>query len=502
MYIQYASLRARANAAALAGIVFSAYLNAVVLSVGSAMIVSLADGAEHYALSWNLFYLFSAISMPIAGRLGDLFGKKMIYGCGIALCVIGSALSFFIGSMLQFAIVRGIIGFGYGIILASGVAILGEVNAPQERGRYVALYSTMIGLSQALFPAITGWIAEKAGWEWSFLPGLPIGLCALWLTLKYVPSIHKKTDMIDWPGIFLLIAASFLLVSAVNGSGALGFGLTGGQCMAGFFVCLLIFIYVERKSKNPIMPPALFRNKTFVLSTIAVFGLYMAFYPLNTYKSLLGAGVLQLGTTKNALLMSVQFVAMTIASLFSGKVVDKTGKLKTLTLLSLLLLIIAYFGLVFAGVGTPVALVAVYYALIGVGTGHLVYAFTLFLQRDLPTELIGAGIGTNGFAQKIGGTLGSSFSNMLFTSAWLSAFGAIGNSEQAILKDYSFLLDPTKASGLLRLLDDAGNNGSAVIEVLREGFSCSVQESWKVCIAGVFICLLATLFLPPDSSNL
>lgn len=125
MYIQNESIRLKANAATLIGVVFAAYLNAVVIAVGSVIIVSLPDGAKYYNFSWNLFYLFSAIAMPIAGRFGDLLGKRLLYSIGLSLCLGGTVIITTVSNMLQFAVIRSVIGVGYGIILSISVAILG-----------------------------------------------------------------------------------------------------------------------------------------------------------------------------------------------------------------------------------------------------------------------------------------------------------------------------------------------------------------------------------------
>lgn len=413
-----------ANIAALTGILFSAYLNAVVLTAASSMIVALPDGARYYALSWNLFYLLGAVSMPLAGRLGDILGKKWVFSTGIALCLAGAGASFFVGSMVQFVAARSVIGFGYGVILANGVSILGEVNPPESRGRYVALYSAMIGVGQAVFPSAAGWIIETWGWRWVFPLGAMVGLPALLLTLRAVPAPRLTGGVrIDWTGVALLVGTGTCLVMAVNRPQDLLPGLRWWHCVLAAAVFAGLLVKAEQRAALPIMPLSLFKNRTFVLSTAAVFALYMAFYPLNTYKSLLGAGVLRLGTLENGLLMSVQFVAMALCSGLSGKLVDRTGRLKELTLLALAIAAGGYAGLCFVRPDTPAAAVGLYYALIGASTGHLVYAFPLFVQLALPDSQRGTGVGVSGFAQKIGGTIGSSVANLWFSTVWGGVLG-------------------------------------------------------------------------------
>lgn len=308
---------------------------------------------------------------------------------------------------------------GYGVILANGVSILGEVNPPESRGRYVALYSAMIGVGQAVFPSAAGWIIETWGWRWVFPLGAMVGLPALLLTLRAVPAPRLTGGVrIDWTGVALLVGTGTCLVMAVNRPQDLLPGLRWWHCVLAAAVFAGLLVKAEQRAALPIMPLSLFKNRTFVLSTAAVFALYMAFYPLNTYKSLLGAGVLRLGTLENGLLMSVQFVAMALCSGLSGKLVDRTGRLKELTLLALAIAAGGYAGLCFVRPDTPAAAVGLYYALIGASTGHLVYAFPLFVQLALPDSQRGTGVGVSGFAQKIGGTIGSSVANLWFSTVW------------------------------------------------------------------------------------
>lgn len=485
--IQDLRRRRMANIAALTGILFSAYLNAVVLTAASSMIVALPDGARYYALSWNLFYLLGAVSMPLAGRLGDILGKKWVFSTGIALCLAGAGASFFVGSMVQFVAARSVIGFGYGVILANGVSILGEVNPPESRGRYVALYSAMIGVGQAVFPSAAGWIIETWGWRWVFPLGAMVGLPALLLTLRAVPAPRLTGGVrIDWTGVALLVGTGTCLVMAVNRPQDLLPGLRWWHCVLAAAVFASLLVKAEQRAALPIMPLSLFKNRTFVLSTAAVFALYMAFYPLNTYKSLLGAGVLRLGTLENGLLMSVQFVAMALCSGLSGKLVDRTGRLKELTLLALAIAAGGYAGLCFVRPDTPAAAVGLYYALIGASTGHLVYAFPLFVQLALPDSQRGTGVGVSGFAQKIGGTIGSSVANLWFSTVWGGVLGGCAAAAQAVLGDYAFLLDETARSTAAERLRQAGvTEIPELIAGLQGGLAAGIRCAWLLCLAGV-----------------
>lgn len=496
--IQDLRRRRMANIAALTGILFSAYLNAVVLTAASSMIVALPDGARYYALSWNLFYLLGAVSMPLAGRLGDILGKKWVFSTGIALCLAGAGASFFVGSMVQFVAARSVIDFGYGVILANGVSILGEVNPPESRGRYVALYSAMIGVGQAVFPSAAGWIIETWGWRWVFPLGAMVGLPALLLTLRAVPAPRLTGGVrIDWTGVALLVGTGTCLVMAVNRPQDLLPGLRWWHCVLAAAVFASLLVKAEQRAALPIMPLSLFKNRTFVLSTAAVFALYMAFYPLNTYKSLLGAGVLRLGTLENGLLMSVQFVAMALCSGLSGKLVDRTGRLKELTLLALAIAAGGYAGLCFVRPDTPAAAVGLYYALIGASTGHLVYAFPLFVQLALPDSQRGTGVGVSGFAQKIGGTIGSSVANLWFSTVWGGVLGGCAAAAQAVLGDYAFLLDETARSTAAERLRQAGvTEIPELIAGLQGGLADGIRCAWLLCLAGVAVCAAFTLFLP------
>lgn len=505
MVIENTALRLRVNIATLLGIFFSAYLNAVVMAVSPDMIVAFADGTRYYALSWNLFYLFGAIAMPLSGRLGHLFGKKYVYMAGIACCLGGTAYSTLIHSMLEFAIARTIIGFGYGIILSSGTVILGEINPEESRAKYVALYSTMVGVSQALFPPLASILAEQIGWRWVFGFGIVIGAIPLVMLCTYMPRpLPTHHERIDGRGILFLSLTSTALVLAVNGPEVLLPGVKVWQCLLAACIFGAVFIFIEHGNACAVIPLSLFKNQIFLICCAAVFGLYVAFYPLNTFKTLLGAGVLCLNSFENGLLMAVQFVAMTVTSVISGRLVARTGRLRTVTEATILLTLLGFIGLIFTNGNTPPFAVGIYYVCIGAGTGHLVYAFTLFLQNNLPQHDVGMAIGTNGFMQKIGGTMGSFLSNLAFAGMWtrmtasrLSEVSGLSNTARKLLQDYSFLLKEEETANAMSHLTGCAE---VLVQELRDIFAQSIQRAWIVCALGIVFCFVMVCFLPKDKA--
>ncbi|MGM9661689.1 MAG: MFS transporter [Oscillospiraceae bacterium] len=506
MVIENTALRLRVNVATLLGIFFSAYLNAVVTAVSPDMIVAFADGSRYYALSWNLFYLLAAVAMPLSGRLSQLLGKKFAYMAGIACCLAGTAYSALVRSMAEFTIARAVIGFGYGSILSTGVAILGEINPAETRAKYVAFYSTMVGLSQAIFPPLAGILAGTVGWRWVFWIGVVIGAVPLLMLQAYMPRpALSRRERVDWWGILLLSLTSAAFVLAVNGPEVLLPGAKAWHCLLAALVLGTAFVLVERGNSGAVIPLSLFKNRLFLVCCAAVFGLYVATYPLNTFKTLLGTGVLCLDSLDNGLLMSVQFVAMTVASVVSGRIVAKTGRLRAVTEAALVVTFLGFAGLIFTKVGTPPFAVGACYACIGAGTGHLVYAFTLFLQNNVPQDEVGMAIGTNGFIQKIGGTIGSSLANLAFTGLWTTLSGArlaqtagLSDTAGSLLSDYAFLLKEEETTKAACCLADRAE-AEMLVRQLRDIFAQSIQRAWLVCAAGIVLCFVMVRFLPKDA---
>lgn len=509
MVIENISVRLRVNIAALLGIFFSAYLNAIVTAISPDMIVAFKDGTAYYALSWNLFYLFGAIAMPLSGRLSLTFGKKRLFIVGILLCILGTLCATLVISMAQFALTRCIIGAGYGIILSVGVAVLGEINPPESRAKYMAMYSTMVGLSQMAFPPLASLVASFASWRLVFAFGVILGIIPAIMLQRNMPSplSHQKVS-IDWRGIVLLSLCCAAIVLALTGAGHFLSGLNRGHFIIAAIVFLLLFLKAEQHSPCPVIPLTLFKNKHFLFCAVAVFGLYIAFYPLNTFKTLLGTGVLQLDPVYNSLLMSVQFVGMCIFSILSGQLVSRTGKLKLITVLALLVTLLGFGGLIVTGMATSPLFVGVCYFFIGAGTGHLVYAFTLFLQNSLPVEIVAIAIGTTGFLQKVGGTLGNAFSDLAFETHWIhtaeKVLSSMSMSEAQcnLLKDYAFLLSSSASDTAMQAFSSfSAEEVLLLFQHLRQTFAIALHRPWIVCASGLILCFLMVLLLPNDKKD-
>src|SRR5215831_14546435 len=266
-------VRMRVLGAVMVG-VFLAALDQTVVGTALPRIITDLGGNGLYTWAFTAYLLTSTISGPLYGKLSDLFGRRPIFQLGVAIFMIGSLLAGLSQEMWQLVVARGVQGLGAGALFPIALAVIADLFAPSERGRYQGLFGAVFGLSVLVGPAIGGLITDTIGWPFVFFFNLPIGALVLFVVRRNLPSYHPAGNRprIDYLGAALFTGALVpILIGLTNKQTADWADPAVGGLLALGAVILLVFLFVESRVSEPIVPLDLFRNRSFTVSVTAFF---------------------------------------------------------------------------------------------------------------------------------------------------------------------------------------------------------------------------------------
>ena len=410
--------RTQIVAAVLLGL-FLAALDQTVVGTALPKIVTDLHGNDIYTWAFTSYILTATISGPIYGKLSDLFGRRPILLFAVSVFLLGSLLSGLSQEMWQFVAFRGIQGLGAGALFPVALAVIGDMFDASERGKYQGLVGAIFGLSSVIGPAIGGVITDTVGWHWVFFVNLPLGAIVFAVIWRALPTFRPSAarPKIDYLGASVLAAALVpLLIGLTNKqSGNWGDPAVGGLIVLGLVIAA-IFVFVESRASEPLVPLALFRNRSFTISVIAMFAASMAFFaPIvflpRWFQVVGGSSATQSGYQLLALLGG-----LIISAMGSGQIVARTGRYKLLAVGAAITLGIGLFLLSNLRADTPLPLLFVWMFITGLGVGPMFSIFTLVVQGAVAPRQIGTATSSLTLFQQLGGSVGLAVAGTIFGS--------------------------------------------------------------------------------------
>ncbi|HEV2121119.1 MAG TPA: MFS transporter [Candidatus Bathyarchaeia archaeon] len=394
---------------ALLALVLGVMDQSIVVTAGPAIIHALPGGLGLYPWVFTAFILAQTVSMPILGKLSDMYGRKRFFLAGLVLFMAGSILSGASQTIQQLVIFRAIQGVGSGAFFSIGLAIIGTSVTPERRARVLGLSGSVLGSGAIFGPTAGSYLVQSVGWRWIFYVNIPLGLAALaiiGIALRET-RLQVMDRSIDSFGVATLSGwVSLLLLGLLNGGTTYPwFSWQEAVFLAGFAILLPLFVWVESRARNPILPLSLFRNRTISASVATQLVRGMVFYGGVVYVSLFIQGALG-GTIDDVRNIVYSFVVpFIIGSIVSGRVVNRFGY-RAVTMSGLLIVTLGALLRVLVGISPSLVEVAIASLPLGLGLGVTLASVLSAFQNSVDQTRIGTASSLSTFSQNLGGAVG------------------------------------------------------------------------------------------------
>ncbi|MBU3154116.1 MDR family MFS transporter [Clostridium estertheticum] len=402
---------------------FLAAVEGTVVTTAIPTIVKDLNGFELISWVFSAYLLTSAISTPIYGKLSDLYGRKNTLSIGIAIFIVGSCLCGISQSMYQLIASRAVQGLGAGAIFTITYTIVGDIFTAKESTRIQGGISTVWGIASLAGPFLGGFLIENISWNWIFFINLPFGIISILLLQKnLIETVERKKHKIDYIGTLLF---SFAIITFLLGS------LSGGKmktviAIAITIVLLVLFYYVEKKAKEPIIPFDIFTKTSNIVNAISFLasGILIG---ADVYMPLYMQNVLGFGPTISGISMAPMSIAWLLSSFVLSKAIPKYGK-KIVVGTANLILIISCVFLSTLSIESPLQLVVVYGFIMGFGFGGAFTTLTIVVQESVGYNKRGAATAVNSLVRTLGQTIAVSVFGTILNMYIVKYFNNIGVS--------------------------------------------------------------------------
>jgi EmrB/QacA subfamily drug resistance transporter len=404
--------------AILLGLFLSA-LDQTIVGTALPRIVSDLRGNDLYTWVVTIYLITSTVTGPIYGKLSDLFGRRPMLMIGVSLFLIGSALSGLSQEMWQLILFRGIQGLGAGAIFPISLAVIGDLFTPAERGKYQGLFGAVFGVSALIGPALGGFLTDRISWHWVFYVNLPLGAITLYIIWRLLPTLKREGAR---PAIDYLGAAAFtagivpVLIGLTNAQkGDWSDPGVWGWIVAGVAL-LAVFVRIEARAKEPIVPLELFRNRTFSLSMVAVFMASFGFFAAIIFLPIWFQVVQGSSATESGYNLLPFLAGLIISSVASGQIVSRTGRYRWITVGALVFVTAGLMLMTNLRADTPFPALWVWMFITGLGVGPSLAVFTIIVQNAVPMKKLGAATSDLTLFRQVGGTVGLTLGFTIFRS--------------------------------------------------------------------------------------
>lgn len=470
---------------------FLAALDSSILATAQPTIVGDLGGQEHVAWIFTAYLLTSTVGTPVIGKLSDLHGRRIVFQVTIVVFIVASMLAGLSQSMFQLVLFRGLQGVGAGGLIALPMIIVGDIVAPDQRGRYQGYISVTFSLAAVMGPLLGGFIVDHTSWRWVFFINVPVGIAAMAALQRLLTvNIEPTRRRIDYLGAALLLGAfSPPLVALSVGGDQYEWGSPELLTMFGAGAVLLaLFVWWELRAEEPIVPFRIFRNDIIAVTIAVQLLVGGAMFGATVFVPIYLQVVVGLSATQSGLNQVAMFAGITIASIGSGRIISVWGHYKPFPILGMGLLTTGVAFLSLLGVDNSRLDVAGAVFVLGLGLGMVMPTFILIVQNAAEYRDIGVVSSTTNFVRSLGGAVGS------------AGFGAIYATR--LRSGLSENVDPEALAALPGAADLAGRPDEIraiqdpdVLAGVLEAFSDAVTMCFTVAVPVCFVGFVGMWFV-------
>ncbi|MEO7586599.1 MAG: MDR family MFS transporter [Arachnia sp.] len=464
-----------------------AALDQTIVATALPTIVGELHGLEH--LSWvvTAYLLAATIGLPIYGKTGDVIGRKPVFIFAIVVFLIGSILSGIAQDMTQLIAFRALQGLGGGGLMIGAQAILGDIVSPRERGKYMGLIGAVFGLSSVGGPLIGGFLTDYLTWRWVFYVNMPLGLVAL-ATVIFALHANRPTGKrkpIDLLGMVLLGATSTAIVLTTSWGGTTydwGDPVIVGLII-GAVAGMALFVFVETRASDPVIPLSLFRDRNFVLPSIVGLTIGISLFVAVAYMPTFLQMVNGVTATQSGLMLIPMTIGLLFAAIISGRLISATGRYKIYPIIGTALVAVGLILLSRIDQNTPYWYLATSLVVLGLGVGAAMQNLTLIVQNSVPGEVMGTATSAQNYVRQIGASVGIAVFGSVFISRLTSEMAGtpIGGAQGGNISS----LTPEVLAGL----------PEAVQRVIAAAFSTAMPPLFLYAVPVALAGLVFALFI-------
>ncbi|XVX19915.1 MDR family MFS transporter [Actinomycetota bacterium] len=470
-----------------------ASISQTIVSPAMPRIVAELGGMDHYSWLATAAMLVSAISVPIVGKLSDLYGRRPFYLAGLVVFMLGSILAGLSQGFWFLVFARAVQGLGMGTLMPLSQTIIGDIIPPRQRGKYQGLMGAVFGVSSIAGPLAGGYITDHWGWRWLFYVSLPVGIAAFLAIFRFLHLPHTRREAkIDWPGIITLTSALLLILLATS-LGGTSYDWDSAQIIgmyAGGVVFLLLWVWTATRASEPVIPLRLFRGSVFTFANIASFAVSMLMFGALIYIPVYAQGVQGVDATKSGLILMPMSVAMIGLSILSGLFITRTGRYKGVILLGVAIMGVGMWLLTQLTYTSSSGALTLAMVVFGVGLGMCMQVYTLVVQNIVMREDLGVATAATQFFRNVGSTVGIAVYGTIMTSQMRPAI--ISHLPEAMRQHM-----PAEKIGAGSVLDPAAlaKLPPQVATAVRQGLADALHDVFTFALPLVAVAFIASLLI-------
>ena len=495
-------------ACAMTGL-FLAALDQTVVSTAMPRIIADLGGFDRYTWVTTAYIVASTITVPVVGRLSDIFGRKVFYLIGLVLFLAGSFAAGTSTSMNQLIAFRAFQGMGGGVLLSLAFVIVGDMFAPAERGKIQGVVAAVFGLSSVIGPTLGGFLTDTLSWNWIFYINLPIGIPLVILMARFFPRIEPDVmdRTVDVLGILTLIVAVVPLMLALSLAGVeyAWSSPTIIGLLAVSAIAVVAFVFIEIRSPNPIMPLRIYADRVVGVALLATFITGFGMFSSIIFIPLFFQGVLGASATSSGSFLTPMMLGIVVGAAISGQIVSRIGGYRIPATSGVVIMTAALFVLSTMSEATPYGIAIGYIVALGFGLGFTFPSFTIAVQNSVEHRFLGVATSALQFYRAIGGALGLAVLGAYMTNRFQAQLTdklpeqireSIGAERIAqIAENPAAMVDPAALHTLTSQLGSSGELVNSLLSGLREALATSISGVFLLTFFIMVVSIVVVLFL-------